>query len=100
MSYLFAVSTIVLFIAVLDFALGTKIFLSRKFWLFQLGVIAMTGLFDNWASSRLWIVNDAVSCGIKFGTTHIETVLFGFALLYLNLILFEKWLAVESRGKE
>jgi lycopene cyclase domain-containing protein len=91
---------IILCITVLDAVLGTKIFRSHKFWLFQLGVAVMTILFDNWASGRIWIINNAVTCGIKFGTTHIETVLFGFALLYLNLILFEKWPAKVARGNK
>ena len=75
----------------LDWKLGTNLVKRRIFWIFQIIIIGVTSIVDNFISGRAVHYDTARLLGVMVGNTPLENYIFGFSLLTLNLILFELW---------
>lgn len=89
----------VLAVAVLDLKIAkTRLIQSKKFWLFILISFLLHTIVDNYLNGRWGLgsfivgpYNREFYLGIKIFFTPLENYLFGFSLLTLNVILFEKF---------
>lgn len=90
MIYLYAVIALILGVTLLDYFCRTALYRFKKFWLLQLSIAIMAIAFDSWCNGRVWVINESFTSGIHIIHTQVETIIFGFALIYLNLVLFER----------
>jgi len=81
---------------ILDFALKTKVILKPRFWLFLVIVIILQTIVDNYLNGRWWLDSYLVGpygssfySGIKIIETPLENYLFGIALLWNCVSVFE-----------
>jgi lycopene cyclase domain-containing protein len=95
----FILDLITLFaVILLDYFLKTKLIGNRKFWIFQLIVIVLTTIVDNYSSGRpIVIFNRDIILNLRVGNVPVENYLLGFNLMTLNLILFEKFVVRKHR---
>ena len=49
----------------------------------------LTAVVDQFYSEVVVLYDESVLLGIRIGNVPIENLLFGFALMYLNVLLFE-----------
>ena len=75
---------------VLDRTWHTGLFANWKFWAMQLFAAVMVVLFDIYANGFIWSFNPAATIGITLINTPLENMLFGFALIGMTLVLFER----------
>ncbi|MFO0703744.1 MAG: lycopene cyclase domain-containing protein [Patescibacteria group bacterium] len=89
----FILSILYLFIiALLDISLKTKLYQKKLFWNFQLIVFLLTAFVDHFSAARpIVLYNENIILGPRVFQVPIENFLFGFNMLYLNLIIFEKF---------
>lgn len=80
----------------LDSALNTKVILKPRFWLFLLIVILLQTIVDNYLNGRWWLESYLVGpydtrfySGIKIIETPLENYLFGIALIWNCVSVFE-----------
>jgi lycopene cyclase domain-containing protein len=83
-------SLVVVFL--LDWALKTRLFVNKKFWLFHAIVIVLTTIVNGYLTGRPIVeYGEEFNLGIRVITIPIEDYFFGFSLLTLFLVVFE-WL--------
>jgi len=76
---------------VIDITLKTDLYKKSKFWLFQLMTFVIQFFADGYLTSRpIYIVNPAHILKIYLYTTPLENFIFGFSMLYLVVIIYEK----------
>lgn len=88
---------IALFVAlILDFLLQTKVILKPRFWLFLVIVIILQTIVDNYLNGRWFLDSYLVGpygeqfySGIKIIETPLENYLFGIALIWNCVSVFE-----------
>jgi lycopene cyclase domain-containing protein len=98
--YLLSMVVLCTVVLALDFVLHTHLVANWKFWAMQLFTVLMVVLFDLYANGRIWFFNPEATIGVTILTTPLENLLFGFALITLSLVLFEKTLpALPPRTK-
>ncbi len=74
----------------LDLVLETKLFKSKKFWLYQLICFVLQFFADGYLTWRpIYVVNPGKILQIYLFTTPLENFIFGFSMLYLLVIVFE-----------
>lgn len=74
---------------IIDHIAGTKLYLSKRFWVFQFITAGLTIAFDLFAHNKVWTINEASTLDISVLGTPVELLIFGFILLYANVIAFE-----------
>lgn len=82
---LFAIAVTLL----VDHIAGTKLYRSKRFWVFQFITAGLTIAFDLFAHNKVWTINEASTLGANILGTPVELLAFGFVLLYANVIAFE-----------
>ena len=85
----------IVIVLALDAAAKTGLVKRKMFWIFHLIVLGVTTLVDNFISGGAVRFPPEMILGIKVGSTPVENYLFGFSLLTLNLVLFEKWRKIK-----
>jgi lycopene cyclase domain-containing protein len=79
-----------LFVYILDHLLKTHLFKKKLFWIFHLIIIPIEALVNGYLTWRpIVLYNPDYFLGVRIGTIPIEDFFYGFALLSLNLIIFE-----------
>lgn len=87
----------VTFVVIIDILLGTKLVLQPRFWKFWLIIVVLHTVVDNYLNGR-WFANEPIVgpydptyySGIRIWHTPLENYFFGFALITLNLVLYER----------
>jgi len=97
--YLLTTALLCLLVFVLDWVLHTGLARNWKFWTMQLFTLVMVVLFDLYANGRIWLFNSEATVGIYLFTTPLENLLFGFAMVGLTLVFFEKSLQTSDSKK-
>lgn len=88
--YLLVVSLFALLVFVLDRVLRTRLVVNWKFWIMQLFTAVMVVLFDLYAVGRIWFFTTEATVGVYVFSTPLENLLFGFAMVGLTIVFFEK----------
>lgn len=74
-----------------DHIFKTHLLKMKRFWIFQAIVFVFTLIFDNYAvANGIYSHNTNMITGIRLPFAPIEDFIFGFSLLYLNLMVYEK----------
>ncbi len=88
-TYTAAVCLAIFTITCLDFWLKTHIFHYQMFPLFAGILIVMTLIFNGYLTARpIVLYNEAVQLNFRIGTIPVEDFFFGFAHIFLNVILY------------
>lgn len=81
---------------IIDFGLQTKVILKPRFWVFLLIVVFLQTIVDNYLNGRWYLDSFIVGpydsrfySGIKIIETPLENYIFGIALLWNCVSLFE-----------
>jgi lycopene cyclase domain-containing protein len=75
----------------LDQLLGTKLMLQKRFYIFILFISIFNLIFNGYLTWRpVVLYGEAYQLGIRIMTIPIEDFGYGFALLFLNIIIYEK----------
>lgn len=88
--YLALVLALCLAVFALDRAWHTRLAANWKFWTMQLFTTVMVVLFDMYAVGRIWFFSADATIGITIGSSPLENLLFGFAMVGLTLVCYEK----------
>lgn len=89
--YTASVFILLAMIFLLDFVIGSKVFLLKKTYLFLLIVIALTFIFNLYLTYRpVVIYNEIVKTGFNIISIPFEDFVYGLSLISLNIIFFEK----------
>lgn len=81
----------VLIIFIVDIILGTKLFSRKNFWLFWLVMAAITFLVNGYLTWRpIVMYGEQFQLGFRIWTIPIEDFIFGFSLITLNIIIWER----------
>lgn len=88
--YLALVLALCLLVFVLDLLWHTHLAKNWKFWAMQLFTTVMVILFDIYAVGRIWFFNADATVGVTILSSPLENLLFGFAMIGLTLVCFEK----------
>lgn len=101
---IWVIISIVLVIALDLFVLKTRLFLLKKTYLFLLIVTILQTIVDNYLNGRWWLESYIVGpynpvhfSGIRIIETPLENYFFGYALIMLNVIIFEYLLKREIK---
>ncbi len=79
-------------IFLLDRFIGTKVYGMRSFWKMQIITLLLLTFVDHFsASAPIIIYNPDIILGFRIREIPIENYLFGFAMIHLNIVLFEKF---------
>jgi len=86
---LLSIVSVLLAIA-LDFALKTKLFFSKKFWIFWAVMFVLIFIVNGYLTWRpIVIYGESFYSGIRIFTIPVEDFLFGFSLITFNITLWE-----------
>lgn len=86
----FAFSSLVI-ILLFDYSAKTHLVRLKKFWFFHGVVFVLTLIFDNYAIYKgIYSYDSKHILGILLPYAPLEDFLFGFSLITLNLILYER----------
>lgn len=102
--YTITVIASLLLVGILDvFVLKTKLYANKKFLVFIVFVILLQTIVDNYLNGRWWQDSFIVGpygeefySGIKIIETPLENYGFGIAMMWLNVMIFEKLLSTTS----
>ncbi len=87
-TFLTIIATILAFI--LDFKLKTLLFKKKIFLIFWLVMLFFMILVNGYLTSRpIVLYNSNFNLGIRIFSIPVEDFLFGFSLIYFNLIIWE-----------
>jgi lycopene cyclase domain-containing protein len=88
--YTLLASFSVVFILILDFVLGTKLIINKRFWIFWAVMFVLIFIVNSYLTWRpIVIYGDSFYLGIRLFTIPVEDFLFGFSLISFNIILWE-----------
>ena len=77
--------------SLLDQFFGTKLLLQPRFYIFILFISIFNLIFNGYLTGRPVVVyGEAYQLGLRITTIPIEDFGYGFALLFLNIIIYEK----------
>lgn len=86
---LLAVISVLLAIT-LDFVLGTKLVLKKKFWIFWAVMFVLLFIINGYLTWRpIVIYGESFYLGIRLFTIPVEDFFFGFSLITSNIVLWE-----------
>lgn len=90
--YLILSIVVMLVVFVFDKLTGTKIYLQKNFWKMQIIAALLLTFVDHFsASAPIVIYNPDIILGFRIREIPLENYLFGFSMIHLNIILFEKF---------
>lgn len=73
-----------------DIILKTHVYKIKKFWLFMVIVILYQTIFDWYLTALpIYVVNEKYTIGWYITTIPIENYIFGLAMIYLLVIVYE-----------
>lgn len=82
----------VLIIFIIDLISGTKLFSKKNFWIFWGVMSIITFIVNGYLTWRpIVIYGEQFQLGFRVWTIPIEDFLFGFSLITLNIIIWEKF---------
>jgi len=86
-------------VVILDMILGTKILRQKLFWIFWSVVTVMMLVINGYLTWRpIVIYNETKMLGVRLFTIPLEDFFFGFALIGLNLIIWEYFSEKENKA--
>jgi lycopene cyclase domain-containing protein len=105
--YTFLVIISLVIVLIIDiFILKTKLFLQKNTYFFLGIVTVLQTIVDNYLNGRWWLESYIVGpynqnqySGINIIETPLENYFFGYALLMLNVILFEYFLSKKTNKR-
>jgi lycopene cyclase domain-containing protein len=98
MEYTLLASVSVILVIVLDFALGTRLILNKKFWVFWAVMFVLIFIVNGYLTWRpIVLYGDPFYLHIRLFTIPAEDFLFGFSLLSSNIIIWEYYTARMDR---
>ena len=81
----------VILVIILDFTLGTKLCKRKAFWNFWAILVVLLFIVNGYLTWRpIVMYNSNFITNFRLFTTPIEDFLYGFSLVTLNLIIWEK----------
>lgn len=94
MEYTVLASVSVILVIVLDFTLGTRLILNKKFWVFWIVMFVLIFVVNGYLTWRpIVLYGDPFFLHIRLFTIPIEDFLFGFSLITSNIIIWEYYTA-------
>ncbi len=86
-------------VVILDMILGTKILRQKLFWIFWSVVTVLMLVINGYLTWRpIVIYNETKMSGVRLFTIPVEDFFFGFALIGLNLIIWEYFSGKENKA--
>jgi lycopene cyclase domain-containing protein len=84
----------VILVTILDFVLGTRLILNKKFWVFWSVMFVLMFIINGYLTWRpIVLYGDRFYLHIRLFTIPIEDILFGFSLFTSNVIIWEYFTA-------
>jgi lycopene cyclase domain-containing protein len=98
MEYTVLASVSVILVIILDFVLGTRLVLNKKFWVFWMVMFVLIFIVNGYLTWRpIVLYGDEFYLHIRLFTIPIEDFLFGFSLISANIIIWEYYTARKER---
>lgn len=89
--YTIASVAAVLLVALLDQRLGTRILRRREFWVYIAVMFFFKQIFNGYLTWRpVVIYGREFFLGLRLGTIPLEDFLFGFSMIALTVVIWEK----------
>ncbi len=96
LEYTVLVIIFLVFDLILDYFLGTNLYLQKKFWILISLVILLQTIFDNWLNGRWFFDSFIVGpygqrfySGVVVWNTPLENYFYGIGLIWMCIIVFE-----------
>jgi lycopene cyclase domain-containing protein len=97
--YTILASASIIFVIILDFILGTKLILNKKFWVFWAVMFVLIFIVNGYLTWRPMVIYGESFClGVRLFTIPVEDFLFGFSLISFNVILWEFYNIKQKRS--
>jgi lycopene cyclase domain-containing protein len=101
MEYTILAFTSAILVIILDFVLGTRLVLNKKFWVFWIVMFVLIFIVNGYLTWRpIVLYGDEFYLHIRLFTIPVEDFLFGFSLITSNIIIWEYFTArMEKKNK-